>query len=164
VHFILRFQKKYNATSNKGIAGLYKSLIAMKKINCILLIDDSPADNEYHAIKIRKADVCEHIEIATSGLKALAYLRQSGQSETMPKPDLIFLDINMPGMNGFEFLEEYKKLEEKLKSKVVIIMLTTSLNPDDEKRARENKDITEFQHKPLSVERLKETIAKFFAQ
>ncbi|MDB5272229.1 MAG: Two-component response regulator [Chitinophagaceae bacterium] len=137
----------------------------MKKINCILLIDDNPADNEFHAIKIKKADVCQRVESATSGLKALEYIKKSGepgQSETYPKPDLIFLDINMPGMNGFEFLEEYNKLDEKLKSKVVIIMLTTSLNPDDEKRALNNKDVTEFQHKPLSVEILKETIEKFF--
>jgi len=137
----------------------------MKKINCILLIDDSSADNEFHTIKIRKAQVCNHIQVAVDGLKALSYIIKSGeqsQSESFPKPDLIFLDINMPGMNGFEFLEEYKKLDEKLKSKVVIIMLTTSLNPDDQKRAMDNKDVTEFQNKPLSVEILQETVEKYF--
>jgi len=137
----------------------------MKKINCILLIDDNPADNEFHTIKIKKAQVCNHIKVAIDGPKALNYLIKSGeeeQSETYPKPDLIFLDINMPGMNGFEFLEEYKKLDDKLKSKVVIIMLSTSLNPDDEKKAAENTDVKEFQNKPLDVKVLQEILDKYF--
>ena len=137
----------------------------MKKINCILLIDDNPADNEFHTIKIKKAQVCNHIKVAIDGPKALNYLIKSGeeeQSETYPKPDLIFLDINMPGMNGFEFLEEYKKLDDKLKSKVVIIMLSTSLNPDDEKKAEENTDVKEFQNKPLDVKVLQEILDKYF--
>jgi len=137
----------------------------MKKINCILLIDDNPADNEFHTIKIKRAQVCNHIKIAIDGPKALDYLvksGQEGQSETHPKPDLIFLDINMPGMNGFEFLEEYKKLDEELKSKVVIVMLSTSLNPDDQKKATENEDVKEFQNKPLDVKTLQDTIDKYF--
>jgi len=137
----------------------------MKTINCILLIDDNPADNEFHMIKIKKAQVCKHIKIAIDGPKALDYLiksGQEGQSETYPKPDLIFLDINMPGMNGFEFLEEYHKLDDKLKSKVVIVMLSTSLNPDDQKKATENKDVMEFQNKPLDIKTLQETIDKYF--
>jgi CheY-like chemotaxis protein len=137
----------------------------MKKINCILLIDDNPADNEFHKIKIMKAGVCNHIQIVTNGQKALEYIIKAGepkQSESFPKPDLIFLDINMPGMNGFEFLEAYNKLDTKLKSKVVIIMLSTSLNPDDRERAIANKEVTDFQNKPLTVQLLHETIEKHF--
>lgn len=137
----------------------------MKKINCILLIDDNPADNEFHTIKIRKSNTCNHIKVATDGHEALAYLIKSGDQgglDPYPKPDLIYLDINMPGMNGFEFLEEYKNLDEQLKSKVVIIMLTTSLNPDDQKRAEANTEVKEFQNKPLTVEVLLDTIEKYF--
>lgn len=137
----------------------------MKNINCILLIDDNPADNRFHEIRIRKANICKYIKIATSGREALDYLLKSGDeknSESFPKPDLIFLDINMPGMNGFEFLEEYHKLEDRLKSKVVIVMLTNSLNPDDQKRAMSIKEVAEFQNKPLSVKTLQETVEKYF--
>jgi CheY-like chemotaxis protein len=137
----------------------------MKKINCILLVDDNPSDNVYHKIIINKAGVCNHIQIATNGKGALDYLIRSGEqneSDSFPIPDIIYLDINMPRMNGFEFLEEYKKLDGKLKSKVVIIMLTTSLNPDDKERALATHEITEFQNKPLTVETLFETIEKYF--
>lgn len=151
----------------------------MKHINCILLIDDNPADNKFHEIRIRKADVCNHIHVATSGQEALEYIKKAGEQNQpestttdpagiadlqvgFPKADLIFLDINMPGMNGFEFLEEYKKLDEKLKSKVVIVMLTNSLNPDDQKRALATKEVAEFQNKPLSVKTLQDIIMKYF--
>lgn len=68
----------------------------------------------------------------------------------------------MPGMNGFDFLEEYKKLDAKLKSKVVIVMLTNSLNPDDQKRALASKEVSEFQNKPLSIKTLQDIIMKYF--
>ncbi|MES2138283.1 MAG: response regulator [Bacteroidota bacterium] len=137
----------------------------MKKINCILLIDDNPADNEYHKIIIAEANVCNHVQVAIDGPKALDYILKSGevnQSEAFPNPDLIYLDINMPRMNGFEFLEKYHELDERLKAKVVIIMLTTSLNPDDKIRAMNYKELKEFSNKPLTVKILHETIEKYF--
>ena len=137
----------------------------MKKINCILLIDDNPADNEFHTIKIKKADVCNHIKIATDGIKALEYIKNSaipGQENEFPKANLIFLDINMPRMNGFEFMMEYEKLDEQIKATIVIVMLTTSINLNDMKMAMDNKEIIEFRNKPLTVEMIYEIIEKYF--
>lgn len=137
----------------------------MKKLNCILLVDDDHTDNLFHSNRILKSGVCEHIEIAYDGKKALDYLMEvhnSGEQNNHPKPDLIYLDINMPKMNGFEFLENYGKLDEKVKSDIVIIMLTTSLNPDDRKKALQFKEVNEFQTKPLSVESVIETVEKYF--
>lgn len=137
----------------------------MKKVNCILLIDDNEADNMFHKIRIKEADICNHIKSAIDGRDALDYIILSGepnQSEKFPKADLIYLDINMPGMNGFEFLKEYHKLDERLKSKIVIIMLSNSLSPDDKIKAMSFKEVTEFQNKPLTVEILHETVEKYF--
>ena len=136
----------------------------MKKINCILLVDDNPADNEFHKIIINDSHVCHQVKIATNGRNALDYIIKSGKGDLteFPKPDLIFLDINMPGMNGFEFLEEYHKLDSNLKSKIVIIMLSTSLNPDDAEKAKQIQEVTEFMNKPLMVETLQRTIEKYF--
>jgi CheY-like chemotaxis protein len=137
----------------------------MKKVNCILLVDDNPADNYYHKYIITDAAICNRIEAVFSGDEALAYLIKSGepgQEEAFPKPDIIFLDINMPRMNGFEFLEEFVKLDEELKSKLVVIMLTTSLNPEDRNRAMKIEEVKEFQNKPLSVEVLEEILERHF--
>jgi len=137
----------------------------MKKLNCILLVEDNAADNYYHQYIIKDAGVCNHIEITLNGLEALAYLKKSKElnhNGSFPLPDLIFLDINMPRMNGFEFLEEYKKLDEKLKSRVLIVILTTSINPEDHKKAMVFKEVSEFQSKPLSEESLEGIMEKYF--
>lgn len=137
----------------------------MKKINCILLIDDNYVDNALRKINIKRVDICNHIAIATDGREALEYIIKSGepnQSEKFPTPDLIYLDINMPRMNGFEFLTEYHKLDERLKSKTVIIMLSTSSYPDDKTKVIGFKEVSEFQNKPLTNAMLRKTVEKYF--
>lgn len=135
----------------------------MKKLNCILLIDDNKADNAFHQIKIKRAEVCDTISVATTGTQALNYLEKAAQQlEEFPKPDLIFLDINLPGMDGFDFLDEFHKLNDTLKSETKVIMLTTSLNPDDQTRALNYKEVKNFLNKPLTVELIQDTVANFF--
>lgn len=137
----------------------------MKKINCILLVDDNPADNYYNNYIIKDAGICNHVKTALNGVEALTYLHKAGDPDhhaKFPKPDLIFLDVNMPRMNGFEFLEAYKNLEDHLKSKILVVMLTTSLNPDDRKKASSYREITEFNNKPLTDEALYKIIDKYF--
>ena len=77
-----------------------------KKLNCILLVDDDPDDNFYHQIIINEMNIVNHIDIAINGIEAITYLKKENQ---IP-PEIIFLDINMPKMNGWEFLEQYKHL------------------------------------------------------
>lgn len=134
-----------------------------KKLNCILLVDDNDADNYYHEIVINDFGCAEEVVAVQSGKAALDYLK-SIENGNHPQPDLIFLDINMPAMNGWEFLEEYKKLDVIQQGKIVVVMLTTSLNLDDEEKARGIEHIKNFKNKPLTEEMLHEIIEKHFPE
>src|SRR5687767_1028183 len=100
-----------------------------QKLNCILVIDDDEPTNFFTRMIIEQCDCTDHIKVVESAQEALEYLTRSvsGNDEQYPCPDLILLDINMPAMNGWEFLEEYKKLSNEKKGKIMIVMLTTSL-------------------------------------
>ena len=132
-----------------------------KKINCILLIDDDKSTNFLHKIIIEETGVSEKVEAVQSGQEALDYLERKKEG-VYPRPDLIFLDINMPGMNGWEFLEEYEKLDDNIKGEIMIMMLTTSINPDDEEKAKNTKFINGFLNKPLTTEALEKIIDDHF--
>lgn len=130
----------------------------MKQVNCIMLVDDNKIDNFFHERVIKKADAAKTIIIKESGQEALDYL---SQGNTCPQPDVIFLDINMPGMNGWEFLEHYKELDKNLQTAMVVIMLSTSDNPDDKARAKTNGLLSDYKSKPLTKEMLEEVLYKF---
>lgn len=129
-----------------------------QKLNSILLIDDDPDDNFYHQIIINKMNIVDHIDVVINGIEAIAYLKD----EQHVPPDLIFLDLNMPKMNGWEFLDQYKYLDIAQKAKVLIVILTTSANPDDIQRAKEIAEVTGFETKPLSQELLTEILEEHF--
>ena len=135
-------------------------------LNCILLIDDDEATNFIHTIIINKLLINVQVPVAINGIVGLEYLTETGKysgRDDLPMPSIILLDINMPGMNGWEFLEEYKKLPEEQKAKMMVAMLTTSLNPDDRKRAKLYKgEVIEFLNKPLTVENLREIVDSYF--
>ncbi|WP_207534191.1 response regulator [Desertivirga arenae] len=136
-----------------------------KNLDCILLVDDDLATNFLHRKVVQNTGIKAHIETANSGQAALDFLCQLNKYQNTgetPRPGIIFLDINMPGMNGWEFLDEYDKLNEAQKAKVIVVMLTTSLNPDDHKRALDNKNVTTFLNKPLRKEALMELADKHF--
>ena len=115
---------------------------------------------------LKKQQCTNHIQITESGQKALNYLTSSEEfacdNNKFPCPELIFLDINMPAMDGWEFLDEYKQLKKEQQGKVIIIMLTTSLNPDDSIRAGKIPEISGFAIKPLTAELIDEVLKEHF--
>ncbi|HLZ87367.1 MAG TPA: response regulator [Puia sp.] len=129
------------------------------QLNCILLIDDDEPTNFLNKMTLEQAGCTRQIRIAQSGQEALDYLR-----EATTRPDLIFLDINMPAMDGWEFLERYRNLPTDRKADIVLIMLTTSLNPDDEKRTRAIPEVAGFENKPLNQEQLDNLLKKYFSK
>lgn len=133
-----------------------------KKLSCILLIDDDQATNYIHKRVINKAAITDKIVELESGYDAIKYLNQT-DFEAYPRPDIIFLDINMPGMDGWEFLEGYEKLNPEQRGKIILVMLTTSLNPDDKNRSDTISTIDGFKNKPLTHETLQDIIDEYFA-
>lgn len=139
-----------------------------QRLKCILLIDDDEATNFINKMIIENLDIAEHVQVAWNGKEALEYLTNTGMFENenenarYPQPDLIFLDINMPVMDGWEFMNEYHKLDENKKGNKMIVMLTTSINPDDEIKASLISEITDFKSKPIFSEGLEELVKKYF--
>jgi CheY-like chemotaxis protein len=131
----------------------------MKNTNCIMLIDDNPADNLFHKITIETNKVANHVLDFTSAIKALEYLKNNN-ADNYIFPNIIFLDINMPKMNGWEFLEEYKDLEAVQKSDHMVVMLTTSRNPDDKHKAESFGIVADFYSKPITGDDLKAILQK----
>jgi CheY-like chemotaxis protein len=134
-----------------------------EKLNCVLLIDDDEPTNFLNNMFMEEADCSDHIEIKQGGQEALEYLAGSQQScnNIGPHPDLIFLDINMPAMDGWEFLDKFKELKDR-SDKIIIIMLTTSLNPDDVIRAYKIPEVSGFENKPLTTEKIVGIVNKYF--
>ncbi|MDO7742232.1 MAG: response regulator [Pedobacter sp.] len=139
-------------------------MIKYEGLDCILLIDDDTPTNFLHSIIIKRAGIDAIVQTHTSAIDALAYLTSTGpyEGKKMIQPGIIFLDINMPAMNGWDFLDEYGKLPEEQKAKITIIMLTTSLNPSDRERAESYEDVVTYLHKPLILKNLQELIATYF--
>jgi len=132
-----------------------------EKLKRILLVDDDNDCNFFHKRLLTKMDCVEEVQIANNGLEALDFLSTIIDGK-YPSPEIIFLDINMPRMNGWEFLEKYAMLEEDQKAKNILIMLTTSLNPDDKILGMHHKDVKGFYNKFLSKETLSEILVKYF--
>lgn len=131
------------------------------KLNCIMLIDDNPDDNFFHEREIKKCDSKIVVIKKSSAVAALEYLK-ANKDEAFKLPDLILLDINMDGMNGWEFLKEYNLLAKELQSKVVIIMLTTSESSDDIQKAKSEDYVSDFITKPMTKDIINDIIVKYF--
>jgi CheY-like chemotaxis protein len=136
-----------------------------KGLQCILLVDDDNATNFYHQMIIKKTNIDCHVQVALNGQEAIDYLTSNGsfshQTE-FPQPGLILLDINMPIMNGWEFLGKYEELPLNQKGNIVMAMLTTSLNPEDKERAKTFTHLEDFLNKPLNKEKLLGVVHEFF--
>lgn len=126
----------------------------MTKLNNILLVDDDEDANFFHSKIIESMDFVDTVHEVPDGRKALDYLKSAVAGE-LPLPDIIFLDINMPVMDGWTFLTEYEKLATEHQAKIVVVMLTTSLNPDDRQRAESNPFIKGFVSKYLDEDKVK---------
>jgi two-component system, chemotaxis family, response regulator Rcp1 len=99
----------------------------------ILLVEDSLADIELTKIGLREGKIANNLHIVRDGDEAMMFLRREGPHADAPRPDLILLDLNLPGKDGREVLEEIKS-DRELK-KIPVVILTTSHAEEDIMRA-----------------------------
>jgi CheY-like chemotaxis protein len=133
-----------------------------KKLKCIMLIDDDESVNYLYQEVLEDAGIVEHIIVADTAWKALSLLEKP-DNEACGNPDIIFLDLNMPLMCGWDFVERLG--EKKLGNSTfpLIFILTTSLNVHNLKRAVGSDGVTGFLPKPLTEEMLEEILSRHFA-
>lgn len=118
-----------------------------------LLIDDSYIDNLISRKILENNSFAEKITVIDSPQQAVDYIRQCLQNH-LNIPEVIFLDIRMPEMNGFDFLSEIKKIDGLPEQRIKIYVLSSSLDPNDLKRIDEHQLVTKFIGKPLSTQAL----------
>lgn len=137
----------------------------MKKLELILLVDDDFVTNFYNEDLLERMDIAHKIHTAKDGQEALDFILKKGdyKDNKDSKPCLILLDINMPRMNGFEFLEVYKNIDTNLRAQAVVCMLTTSLNHEDKIKADNYPVISSYLSKPLNEEKIQHILTEQFA-
>lgn len=116
-----------------------------RRIEQIMLIDDNTFDQQMYARIINRSDLVNSLLQFTDAKEAADYL----MTPDVPMPSIVLLDVNMPGMDGFEFLDVVTTALGDAMCPV-IVMLTTSLNPSDERRARQFDAVRDFLNKPLT--------------
>jgi CheY-like chemotaxis protein len=132
----------------------------MANYHAVMLIDDNEIDNLINQKIIESSGICNHIFTHTGGRSAIEFLKNAekiadsaGKKELMP--EIIFLDIDMPLMDGFQFLDEFENLSQNIREHCKIVMLTSSINSKDVRRSKRYANVKEYINKPLTKESLK---------
>jgi len=120
----------------------------------IILVDDNEIDLFLHEKLIRISGISDNIDRFTTAREALDFIRKKG-----PLPDIILLDIQMPELDGFDFLREYEHIEHIDRENTTIFMVSSSLDFGDISKAKANPLVKSFIKKPLNVKELKDEIS-----
>ena len=124
---------------------------AKKKYEKLLLIDDNPIDNIINQRYIKDAKIAKEYMVIDSSIDAYDYLFEEIDA-SKDFPDLILLDLNMPVYSGFEFLDGIQKMIESHHINSKVVVLSSSSNPNDIKKARSYKVVADYFVKPLNPE------------
>ena len=134
----------------------------MAAISCTLLVDDDDTTNFLNQKLLRRMAVTDQVLVAGNGQEALDLLHAHCEQTASPScPALVLLDMKMPLMNGFEFLQAYAQQPERENPTVVIIMLTTSLTPRDVEQMQ-GLPIHGYLTKPLTREKVNQVLLEHF--
>lgn len=133
----------------------------MKKLQYTLLVDDDEATNFINELLIEELNFTEKLLTAQNGKEALDLIRELCRKEAGLLPELILLDINMPVMDGFDFLDAFQALDCPDKKNTRIVMLTTSLHRKDIEKVKD-AGVAGFLNKPLTIAALEEILRTHF--
>lgn len=133
----------------------------MPHLNTVLLVDDDATTNYLNKLLLNRLDVAGQLLVAENGREALATLHQVCEGGPPTCPALILLDLNMPVMNGLEFLEAYQQLAWPPAQTSVIVVLTTSANADELARVRQ-LPVAAILTKPLTTEKIRLILHDYF--
>lgn len=129
----------------------------MKKIETFCIVDDDDIYQFTTSLLLKKTDLVNKIIVFSNGLKAINFLKdEMGNKENIP--DVLFLDINMPVMDGWEFLEEYLLIKPMMPKTVVIYMVSSSVDEKDVLKAKSISALSGYLVKPISSQNIMEVI------
>lgn len=120
----------------------------MEKISKVCLIDDDDIYQFLVKKELKDSKMVDNTMVFSNGSKALDFIT-SAQDKPDELPDIIFLDINMPIMDGWEFLDRFIPLRPRLSKEITILIVTSSFDPDDMKRAKKYSEISDYIVKPV---------------
>lgn len=135
--------------SNLLLKNLINHQEIMAQYKTVMLVDDNEIDNLINQEMIRSTNFAKNILVFLTGQEALAFLKENEHDNNL-LPEIIFLDINMPVMNGFQFLEVFDGLSETVQGKCKIIMLSSSISPKDIDQAASSRYVRKYLNKPLN--------------
>ena len=130
----------------------------MYKFQHILIVDDDQINNLFSQIILEDENVCNMVSVCQSTIEALELLRSMSSNTEAPFPDLILLDINMPELDGFDFLERYHLLGYNEQYNTAISMFSTSDDPAHVERVKQYSSVVGFIQKPLSKASLQQLL------
>ncbi|MFZ4797843.1 MAG: response regulator [Bacteroidia bacterium] len=123
----------------------------MKKLDCICIVDDDEIYTFLLKKALKKMDICNDISIYLNGQEAIDSIKQLIESNQV-LPDIILLDINMPLLDGWEFLDEYIKIKDSITKQIAIYIASSSISIGDINRAKEHVEVIDFLVKPINTE------------
>ncbi len=131
----------------------------MRKVGKILVVDDDSVYNYSLQVLITNHQITEDFSSFTDAEKAILFLEQH-VSDASQLPDVIFLDISMPMMNGWEFLEEYAELRKQFCKPVELFVVSSSIRKQDILRAKSYREVNDYISKPFTSQTLQKFIEK----
>ena len=130
-------------------------------LNHIVLVDDNETTSFLNNRLLGRLAVAEHVSTFSRADEAFKELWGDENGTAARAPDLVFVDLKMPGVSGFEFLEQYNALPQPVQDKTVMAVLTTSMHGADTARVAQYPNV-EYLTKPLTEEKMRKLLEKRF--